>query len=41
MGCHPNHSSSVKEGLQAFLDTQAKDIKASIAKQGLSGVSPA
>ena len=40
MGCHPSHSSVVKEGLQAFLDTQAKDIKANIAKQGLSGVSP-
>ena len=41
IGCHPSHSSVVKEGLQAFLDTQAKDIKANIAKQGLSGVSPA
>jgi polar amino acid transport system substrate-binding protein len=41
MGCHPSHSHVVKEGLQAFLDTQATDIKASIARHGMRGVSAA
>lgn len=39
MGCHPSHSHEVKNKLQAFLDAQAVGIKASIARQGLKGVS--
>jgi len=39
MGCHPSHSSVVKEGLQTFLDAQATDIKTSIARHGMRGVS--
>jgi len=41
MGCHPSHSSVVKEGLQTFLDAQATDIKTSIARHGMRGVSAA
>ena len=41
MGCHPSHSHVVKEGLQTFLDAQATDIKASIARHGMRGVSAA
>ena len=39
MGCHPSHSSEVKNKLQSFLDSQAVEIKASIARQDLNGVS--
>ena len=40
MGCHPDHSETIKEGLQAFLDDQLKagHVADSIAQQSLTGV---
>jgi polar amino acid transport system substrate-binding protein len=40
MGCHPDHSETIKEGLQAFINDQLKagHITNSLALQSLTGV---